>query len=88
MAKVFDQLPRHDGEPKSNALRAEVAEIEPRSQRTLTPSLAVIAKSTGIYHWTPEGRRLYDFTSGVLVANLGHNPPAWSRRFAQLAGSR
>jgi 4-aminobutyrate aminotransferase-like enzyme len=43
----------------------------------------VIAHSAGIYHWTPEGRRLYDFTSGVLVSNLGHNPTAWLRRFAK-----
>src|SRR5205814_109219 len=35
------------------------------------------ARSAGAFHWTPEGRRLYDFTSGVLVANLGHNPLSW-----------
>src|SRR5262249_41144907 len=28
-----------------------------------------------------EGRRLYDFTSGVLVSNLGHNPRSWMQRF-------
>jgi 4-aminobutyrate aminotransferase-like enzyme len=41
----------------------------------------VLARSAGIYHWTPEGRRLYDFTSGVLVANLGHNPTSWLKRY-------
>ena len=40
----------------------------------------MIARSEGSYHWTPEDRRLADFTSGVLVANLGHNPAAWWRR--------
>src|SRR5262249_28128793 len=34
----------------------------------------------------PEGRRLYDFTSGVLVANLGHNPGSWMRRFTAHMG--
>src|SRR5581483_875504 len=48
--------------------------------------LAVIARSAGAYHWTPEGRRLYDFTSGVLVANLGHNPVSWRRRFEEYMG--
>lgn len=67
-------------EPKSNAVRDQAAHFEPRSLRTYTPTLAVLAKSAGVYHWTPEGRRLYDFTSGVLVANLGHNLYSWLRR--------
>jgi 4-aminobutyrate aminotransferase / (S)-3-amino-2-methylpropionate transaminase / 5-aminovalerate transaminase len=70
-------------EPLSDRARAAIAVCEPRSQRTFTPSLAVIAKSAGIFHWTADGRRLYDFTSGVLVANLGHNPPLWQQRFRQ-----
>ena len=49
--------------------------------RTYTPSQAVLARSAGAFHWTPEGRRLYDFTSGVLVANLGHNSEPWMKRF-------
>jgi 4-aminobutyrate aminotransferase-like enzyme len=71
----------HPNEPASNSARAGAAQIEPRALRTFTPSQAVIARSAGVYHWTPEGRRLYDFTSGVLVANLGHNPQSWLRRF-------
>ena len=59
---------------------------EPHSLRTFTPSQAVLAKSAGCFHWTPEGRRLYDYTSGVLVANLGHNPVAWTRRFLNYLG--
>jgi 4-aminobutyrate aminotransferase-like enzyme len=54
--------------------------------RTYTPTHAVLARSSGIYHWTPEGRRLYDFTSGVLVANLGHNPAAWMQRLVRYMG--
>ena len=73
-------------EPQSNAARLVIAEHEAVAARTFTPSQAVLARSAGIYHWTPEGRRLYDFTSGVLVANLGHNPLNWSRRWAHYLG--
>lgn len=79
---------QHAGENKSNAARASIAETEPRSLRTYTPTQAVLARSEGVFHWTPEGRRLYDFTSGVLVSNLGHNPPEWLARFFELMGWR
>jgi 4-aminobutyrate aminotransferase-like enzyme len=46
----------------------------------------VLAKSAGVFHWTPEGRRLYDYSSGVLVANLGHNPRPWLNRFGDYLG--
>lgn len=72
---------QHPREPESNHERTEVGLIEPHSLRTFTPTQAVLSSSAGIYHWTPEGRRLYDFTSGVLVANLGHNPSAWLRAY-------
>ena len=65
---------QHPHEDASNAVRAGAARYEPRASRTYTPTQAVLARSAGVFHWTPEGRRLYDFTSGVLVANLGHNP--------------
>jgi 4-aminobutyrate aminotransferase-like enzyme len=74
-------LPHHDHEPTSNAARDELTRLEPQSLRTFTPTAAVLARSAGVFHWTPEGRRLYDFTSGVLVANLGHNPRDWMKRF-------
>lgn len=78
---MIHQVIEHTGEPASNTARAAALAVEPRSLRTFTPSQAVLARSAGIYHWTPEGRRLYDFTSGVLVANLGHNPMGWMERF-------
>src|SRR4051812_4929787 len=78
----------HPTEPSSNAERASAVRYEPKSLRTFTPSQAVIARSAGIYHWTPEGRRLYDFTSGVLVSNLGHNPEAWMKRYTEYLGWR
>src|SRR5580698_10577932 len=70
----------HPGEDRSNDVRRRAAAVEPAAQRTFTPSLAVIARAEGSYLWTPEDRRLADFTSGVLVANLGHNPAPWWRR--------
>ena len=75
---------QHPGENVSNDLRKHLAKVEPRSLRTFTPSQAILARSSGIFHWTPENRRLYDFTSGVLVANLGHNPVRWTKRFFEL----
>src|SRR5437879_2796693 len=76
----------HPDEHSSNEKRALTARLEPRALRTYTPTQAVLARSAGVYHWTPEGRRLYDFTSGVLVANLGHNPASWLKRFAEYLG--
>jgi 4-aminobutyrate aminotransferase-like enzyme len=48
--------------------------------------MAVLAKSAGCYHWTPEGRKLADFSSGVLVMNLGHNPTRWWQRVKDYLG--
>src|SRR5437762_6777597 len=76
----------HPHESSSNAARDLAGRYEPRALRTYTPSQAVLARSAGIYHWTPEGRRLFDFTSGVLVANLGHNPSSWMSRFVKYMG--
>src|SRR5271154_3854620 len=79
---------QHPHESNSNTARQVIARLEPRSLRTFTPSQAVFARSAGVYHWTPENRRLYDFTSGVLVANLGHNPERWMTRFTEYMGWR
>jgi 4-aminobutyrate aminotransferase-like enzyme len=79
-------IPAHAAEPTSNHDREITAAVEPHSLRTYTPTLAVIARSAGVYHWTPEGRRLYDFTSGVLVTNLGHNPEPWMKRLTEYMG--
>jgi 4-aminobutyrate aminotransferase-like enzyme len=77
---------QHANEDASNGVRVRMNRFEPRAQRTWTPTQAVLAQSAGVFHWTPENRRLYDFTSGVLVANLGHNPTSWMRRFFQHMG--
>ena len=77
---------QHPGETVSNEIRRRLLEVEPHSIRTFTPSGAVLARSAGSYHWTPEGRKLADFTSGVLVMNLGHNPARWWRRLHEYMG--
>ncbi len=77
---------QHAGEEKSNEIRERLAVVEPHCIRTFTPSLAVLAKSAGSYHWTPEGRKLADFSSGVLVMNLGHNPTRWWQRVKDYLG--
>jgi 4-aminobutyrate aminotransferase-like enzyme len=76
----------HPDERTSNTIRDGLARYEPRALRTYTPTQAVLSRSAGVFHWTPEGRRLYDFTSGVLVANLGHNPRSWMTRFQKHMG--
>ncbi len=76
----------HTGEPTANATRERLARVEPKSLRTFTPTQAVISRSAGVFHWTADGRRLYDFSSGVLVSNLGHNPTRWMERFSQIMG--
>src|SRR5438132_13694153 len=76
----------HADEAQGNEVRDALTRTEPKALRTFTPTQAVLAKSAGVFHWTPEGRRLYDFTSGVLVANLGHNPAEWMRRFTNNMG--
>ncbi len=72
---------QHADEIQSNDYRSIIDNTEAISQRTYTPSQLVIAQSKGIYHWTAEGRKLIDFSSGVLVSNLGHNPKKWFERF-------
>jgi len=76
----------HLNESQSNQIRQTIADGEPRALRTYTPTLAVLSRSCGSYHFTPEGRKLADFTSGVLVNNLGHNPTRWWQRLHEYMG--
>ena len=89
MSATPSQVPApitHPGEDRSNDIRRRLAAVEPHCIRTFTPSMAVLAKSAGSYHWTPEGRKLADFSSGVLVMNLGHNPTRWWQRVIDYLG--
>lgn len=83
---AFPRPIEHPGEDQSNDLRRRLMKSEPRTLRTFTPTLVALANSAGSYHWTPEGRKLADFTSGVLVANLGHNPTRWWKRLLDYMG--
>lgn len=83
LAEIKDHGIEHATETESNQWRRRLHATEPKTLRTFTPSMAVLAHSAGSYHWTPEGRKLADFTSGVLVANLGHNPSRWWNRMMQ-----
>ncbi len=62
----------HDGEPKANAIRKRLLAISGIGQRTYTPTQIVVERAKGCRLWTVDGRELLDFTSGVLVSNLGH----------------
>lgn len=74
---------QHPNEDQSNEARRRIADLEPLGFRTYTPSQLVVAKGAGVFYWTPEGRKLYDYTSGVLVANLGHNSAEWQEKFSK-----
>src|SRR5262245_55324346 len=76
----------HPGENQSNEARRTIAAREPIALRTYTPTQLAIARSAGVFHWTVEGKKLYDFTSGVLVANLGHNPVEWQKKLLAYMG--
>ena len=77
---------QHKGEARANVVRQVIDEREPAALRTYTPTQVAIAKSAGVFHWTADGRQLYDYTSGVLVSNLGHNPVEWQKRFFRYMG--
>ncbi|HNZ48475.1 MAG TPA: aspartate aminotransferase family protein [Candidatus Hydrogenedentes bacterium] len=70
-------------EPKGNKIRKQWTDAVGRGQGTYTPTQAVIEKARGCVLHTADGRRLLDFTSGVLVQNLGYNHPVFEKRFAQ-----
>lgn len=81
-----DEVVQQPGELGSNDWRRRCAAAEPKSLRTYTPSLAVIQRAEGWHLFTVEDRRLVDFSSGVLVANLGHNPTEWWDRVLSYMG--
>jgi 4-aminobutyrate aminotransferase-like enzyme len=83
---MSDPAIHFEREPAANAVRDLIARHEPRSLRTFTPTQAVIERSSGLFHFTADGRKLADFTSGVLVSNLGHHPLDWLERFAWWLG--
>jgi 4-aminobutyrate aminotransferase-like enzyme len=83
---VVSEPIQHDQEPEGNRVRAGRSTLIGRGQSTYTPTEMVVAKAAGCYLWTADGRRLTDFTSGVLVANLGHAHKGFERACANYAG--
>ncbi|MBM3289722.1 MAG: aspartate aminotransferase family protein, partial [Candidatus Hydrogenedentes bacterium] len=72
---------QHDDEPRGNAVRARLDAINGIGQRTYTPTQVVVARAQGVRLWTADGRELIDFTSGVLVSNLGHHHALFEERY-------
>ncbi|MCZ6676583.1 MAG: aspartate aminotransferase family protein [Candidatus Poribacteria bacterium] len=70
-----------ENEPQSNESRRLAAEFISKGHKTYTPTQLVIQHAQGVYLWNPEERRFIDFTSGVLVANLGHDHPYFEERY-------
>ena len=73
----------HTNEPIANTLRKRLGAVLGRAQSTYTPTQVVVSKAQGVHLWTADGKQLTDFTSGVLVANLGHAHPRFEERYAQ-----
>ncbi len=72
---------QHEGELKGNAIRARLHAVEGIGQRTYTPTQIVVEKADGVYLYTVDGKRLIDFSSGVLVTNLGHGHRRFQERY-------
>ncbi len=80
---ITESLIQHDNEPKSNSIRRTVSQYVARGHKTYTPTQLVVERAEGVYLWNPEGRQFLDFSSGVLVANLGHAHPYFEERYAE-----
>ena len=72
---------QHDGEPRANAIRARLDAVAGRGLRTYTPTQIVVESAHGCTLRTADGRELIDFTSGVLVSNLGYAHPRFEDRY-------
>lgn len=75
----------HTNEAKANAIRERLNRVVGLGQRTFTPSQVVVERAEGSRLYTVDGRTLIDFTSGVLVANLGHAHKAFEEHCARYA---
>ncbi len=78
---------QHENEPRANAFRQRLDQITGRGQRTYTPSQAVVDRAEGCCLWTADGKRLIDFASAVLVANLGHANARFEELYRMYCGS-
>ncbi|NIA14281.1 MAG: aminotransferase class III-fold pyridoxal phosphate-dependent enzyme [Nitrospiraceae bacterium] len=74
---------KHQGEIRGNAIRKRLDKVVGLGQRTYTPSELAVDRAKGCNIYTVDGKRLIDFTSGVLVANLGHAHAGFEKRCKQ-----
>lgn len=72
----------HEKEPIGNAIRKTINTYVGLGQNTYTPTQLAVAKAKGSYLWTADGRKLVDFTAGVLVQNLGYQHPKFMKYWA------
>lgn len=73
----------HNNEPLANEIRKTADVCIGRGQSTYTPTQLVVGKAKGRYLYTVDGRKLVDFTSGVLVQNLGYSHSAFEKYSAR-----
>jgi 4-aminobutyrate aminotransferase-like enzyme len=66
---------------RSDDHRRLAARLIAKGHKTYTPTQLVIRWAQGVYLWNSEDGRFIDFTSGVLVANLGHNHPYFEDQY-------
>lgn len=59
--------------PKARRILAQSRQYEPRSMSEQVP--LVWGRAEGVWVWDVDDNRFLDFTSGVLVANVGHSHP-------------
>lgn len=82
----MQELIQHPSEDEGNYYRSLWRTYVGHGQQTYTPTQVVVERSQGIYLWTVDGRKLIDFTSGVLVSNLGYRHPRFEERFKVYCG--
>lgn len=70
---------QHKNEPKGNRIRKQVWNYVGIGQSTYTPTQLCVANADGCWLWSVDGRQFLDFTSGVLVQNLGYNHPKFDK---------
>jgi taurine--2-oxoglutarate transaminase len=46
-----------------------------------------VARASGVYFWTPEGKRYLDFNSQLMCTNIGHGHPAVIRAIQEQAAT-
>ena len=55
------------------------------AQTSPSPMLVEVERASGVYFYTPEGKRYFDLVAGVAVSNVGHCNPAVVRAVQEQA---